>query len=153
MQGSLDGVEWFTIIDKSNSFKDTPNDYIELELPVFSRYVRYNNIYVPTPYLAMSEIRIFGAGQGKAPETVKNFKLNRYDDRRDVMISWDKVPGAQGYNVIWGIAPDKLYSSWMVYGNNELLLKALNIEQEYYFTIETFNENGISKRAKPVNVR
>ena len=148
IEGSFDGSKWFTIIDKSNSMKDTPNDYVELESPVLSRYVRYKNIYVPTPYLAMSEIRIFGKGQGKAPVAVPNFKLNRYDDRRDVMISWDKVPGAQGYNIIWGIAPDKLYSSWMVYGNNELLLKALNTEQDYYFTIEAFNENGISKRTK-----
>ena len=152
IEGSLDGAKWFTIIDKSNSLIDAPNDYVELESPVLSRYVRYKNIYVPTPYLAMSEIRVFGIGQGKTPVAVQNFKLNRYDDRRDVIIKWDKTPGAQGYNVIWGIAPDKLYSSWMVYGNNELLLKALNTEQDYYFTIEAFNENGISKRTKTVHI-
>lgn len=145
IEGSLDGKSWFVIIDKSNSYKDTPNDYVELEVPVHVRYVRYNNIEVPMPHLAMSEIRIFGLGTGKVPSNVKNFKLNRHADRRDIFISWDKQENTQGYNIRWGIAPDKLYSSWMVYGNNELLLKSLNTDQEYYFAIEAFNENGISR--------
>ena len=34
----------------------------------------------------------------------------------------------------------------MVYGNDgEHLLKCLNTDQEYYFAIEAFNENGVSK--------
>lgn len=152
VEGSLDGNKWFTIIDKSKSLKDTPNDYVELESPVLTRYVRYNNIEVPTTNLAMSEIRIFGTGLGKIPAEVKNFKLNRHSDRRDISISWNKVPEAQGYNILWGIASDKLYSSWMVYGNNQLLLKALNTDQVYYFTIESFNENGISKRSPVIKV-
>lgn len=152
VEGSLDGNKWFTIIDKSKSLKDTPNDYVELESSVLTRYVRYNNIEVPTTNLAMSEIRIFGIGLGKIPTEVKNFKLNRHTDRRDISISWSKVPEAQGYNILWGIAPDKLYSSWMVYGNNQLLLKALNTDQVYYFTIESFNENGISKRSPVIKV-
>src|SRR5690606_27723720 len=125
LQGSLDGQEWFTVIDKRNSFKDTPNDYVELERPVTVRYIRYNNIEVPTPHLAMSEIRVFGKGSGKKPVKVKGLDIRRYTDRRDVRIHWNEQPGVQGYNVRWGIAPDKLYSSWMVYGSNELLLKAL----------------------------
>ncbi|GHV40133.1 endo-1,4-beta-xylanase [Bacteroidia bacterium] len=145
VEGSLDGKIWFTIIDKSNSFKDTPNDYIELGSPVLTRYIRYNNIEVPTPHLAMSEIRVFGLGKGKLPLKAKGFTLNRHKDRRDITISWDKQDNAQGYNIRWGIAPDKLYSSWMVYGNNSLLLKTLNTDQEYYFAIEVFNENGISE--------
>ena len=56
----------------------------------------------------------------------------------------EPVKGAQGYNVLWGIAPDKLYSSWMVYGGNELEMKSLTIDQDYYFAVEAFNENGVS---------
>src|SRR5690606_9174976 len=59
---------------------------------------------------------------------------------------------AQGYNILWGIAPDKLYSSWMVYGHDELLLKSLNRDQTYYFAIEAFYDNGISSRSKIHNV-
>lgn len=152
LQGSLDGQEWFTVIDKRNSFKDTPNDYVELERPVTVRYIRYNNIEVPTPHLAMSEIRVFGKGSGKKPVKVKGLDIRRYTDRRDVRIHWNEQPGVQGYNVRWGIAPDKLYSSWMVYGSNELLLKALSADQEYYFALEAFNENGISELTDVVKV-
>src|SRR5690606_28594486 len=96
----------------------------------------------------ISEIRVFGLGFGKKPKDVKNFKLDRHSDRRDITIRWDKQDAAQGYNILWGIAPDKLYSSWMVYGHDELLLKSLNRDQTYYFAIEAFNENGISSRSK-----
>ncbi|MBD1425354.1 family 43 glycosylhydrolase [Sphingobacterium arenae] len=145
LEGSADGKNWFKMVDKSNSFRDTPNDYIELESAVSTRYIRYKNIEVPTPHLAMSEIRIFGIGNGKKPAPVKNFQLERQMDRRDISLHWTKQNNAQGYNVRWGIAPDKLYSSWMVYGDNELLLKSLNTDQTYYFAIEAFNENGVSE--------
>ena len=68
------------------------------------------------------------------------------------MITWDKQPAAQGYNILWGIAPDKLYNSWMVYDKNSLLLKSLSVDQTYYFSIESFNENGISERTKVMKV-
>ncbi len=152
LEGSLDGENWITLVDKKNSYNDTPNDYVELAVPELVRYIRYRNIHVPMPNLSISDIRVFGKGQGKAPEGVKDFKVNRYEDRRDVMITWQAQENVQGYNVLWGIAPDKLYSSWLVYGENQLLLKALSVEQEYYFCIEAFNENGISERTEIVRV-
>lgn len=144
LESSLDGNEWEKLIDKSHSFKDTPNAYVELPVPVKTRYVRYRNIEVPTPHLAISDIRVFGLGEGVLPNKVTGFKVTRDDDRRDARLSWDAQDNAQGYNVRWGIAPDKLYSSWLVYGNNQLVIKALTTHQSYYFTIEAFNENGIS---------
>ena len=129
-----------------------PNDYVELSTPKTVRYIRYNNISVPTPHLAISGLRIFGIGQGKKPKVVKKFTVNRKQDRRDANISWEAVPDAQGYNVIWGINPDKLYSSWLVYDKNELELKSLSVDQSYYFTIESFNENGITKKAEILKV-
>ncbi|MBD0376010.1 MAG: family 43 glycosylhydrolase [Flavisolibacter sp.] len=152
IEGSTDGRNWITLVDRSNSFKDVPNDYVELATPQTARYIRYKNIHVPTPYLSISGLRVFGVGGGKVPIAVKNFKVARYTDRRDVMITWDKQPNTQGYNILWGIAPDKLYSSWMVYDNNSLLLKSLTVDQSYYFAIEAFNENGVSTRSKAVRV-
>lgn len=64
----------------------------------------------------------------------------READERNARISWKSVKGAQGYNVLWGVALDKLYSSWMVYGDNSLDLRALTVGQKYYFAIESFNE-------------
>jgi hypothetical protein len=150
IEGSLDGRNWDTLIDRSQNYKDVPNDYVELRKPLSVRYIRFKNIHVPTPHLALSDLRVFGTGSGKPPPVVRNFKVIRLADRRDAMIRWDRQPGAQGYNILWGISPDKLYSSWMVYDKNELLLKSLNIDQTYYFSIEAFNENGVSAKTKVI---
>jgi hypothetical protein len=93
---------------------------------------------------------VFGLGPGKAPTAVKNLSVNRYQDRRDALVTWDHQQNCQGYNVLWGIAPDKLYSSWMVYDKNSLELKSLTVDQTYYFVIEAFNENGVSERSRVV---
>jgi hypothetical protein len=148
--GSIDGKNWFTLIDKKNSFKDTPNDYIELGTPQNFRYIRYNNVKVPTDNLAISGLRVFGIGYGKVPAMVSNFKVTRKADQRDAIITWTKNNNAQGYNIKWGIAPNKLYNSWLVYDVNSLNLKSLNVDQNYYFSIEAFNENGISKSTNPI---
>lgn len=144
IEGSSDGETWNTLVDRRSSYKDTPNDYVELEVPTTARYIRYKNIDVPTPNLAISELRVFGLGFGKAPRSPQKLALDRHTDRCDVTVRWEPVKGAQGYNVLWGIAPDKLYSSWMVYGGNELEMKSLTIDQDYYFAVEAFNENGVS---------
>lgn len=153
IEGSLDGNNWETLIDRSKSFKDTPHDYVELEYPARVRYIRYNNIEVPMPYLSISAIRVFGSGDGKAPKEVKTFKALRHDDRRDITLEWKPVDGAQGYNILWGISPDKLYSSWMIYGNDgSHHMKFLSTDQKYYFAIEAFNENGVSSISKIIEV-
>lgn len=148
VEGSSDGKNWKILVDRRRSYKDTPNDYVELAHPAKVRYVRYRNLHVPTPHLAISELRIFGKGTGKAPKKVDGLKLVRQADCRDVAISWKPVPGAQGYNVLWGIAPDKLYSSWMVYDENELFMRSLTTTQDYYFCVEAFNENGVAERSE-----
>jgi hypothetical protein len=152
VEGSADGRDWRTLVDRRNSFRDVPNDYVELGSPQTVRYVRFRNIHAPTPNLAISDLRVFGTGQGKAPAAVRNFSVRRHADRRDATLTWERQTGAQGYNVLWGIAPDKLYSSWLVYGANSLELRSLSVEQGYYFAVEAFDENGISERTKVVKV-
>ena len=146
VEASVDGARWRVLVDYRNSFRDAPHNYIELDQPIEARYIRYRHHYVPGKNLAMGDIRVFGLGRGKKPATVKGFTVVREADERNVRISWKAVKGAQGYNVLWGVALDKLYSSWMVYGDNSLDLRALTVGQKYYFAIEAFNENGISQR-------
>ena len=152
IEGSTDRNSWETLIDRSNNYRDVPNDYVELGIPEKLRYIRFTNIHVPTPNLAISGLRVFGTGTGKVPAPVKNVSINRQADRRDVHIKWDQQKNVQGYNVYWGIAPDKLYNSWLVYDENELEMKNLNVDQEYWFAVEAFNENGISKRSNTIKV-
>lgn len=144
IEGSVDGENWIMLVNRNKSYKDVPNDYVELASPTRVRYIRYKNIHAPMPNLSLSAIRVFGTGEGKIPQKIKDFKANRHSDRRDITLTWSSVKGAQGYNIRWGIAPDKLYSSWMIYDESELLIKSLTTTQDYYFAIEAFNENGIS---------
>ena len=152
LEGSLDAQTWFNLVDKSNNTKDVPNDYVVLDKEVETRYVRFQNIHTPTPYLSISDLRIFGKGKGKAPKSPKEFSVVRDKDRRDAQITWKSNKNAQGYNVLWGIAPDKLYSSWLVYDKNNLNLKSLGTDQAYFFSVEAFNENGVSERTKVLKV-
>lgn len=152
IEGSLDGKDWFMLVDKSNGFMDVPNDYVQLGIPKQARYIRFNHIHVPTPHLAISGLRVFGKGKGAVPAQVKEMSIERQADRRDVNLEWEAVPGAQGYNIKWGIAPDKLYSSWLVYRENNHYMRSFSRDQTYYFAIEAFNENGIAERSKVVKV-
>jgi hypothetical protein len=62
------------------------------------------------------------------------------------------VPGAVGYNVLWGIAPGKLYQTYQVFadGPDPLEIRALTVEQGYCFAIEAFSENGVSPVSRVV---
>jgi hypothetical protein len=153
IEGSNDGKTWQTLVDRSDNYKDVPNDYVELGTPQTVRYVRYKNIYVPTKNLSISDIRVFGIAFGKKPSEVKGFTVKREDDSRDAFLKWDRQPNSQGYNILWGIAPDKLYSSWMIYDSDSLEMKNLAANQIYYFSIEAFNENGISKQTNVIEVK
>jgi hypothetical protein len=152
IEGSSDGKTWFIIVDKFENKKDVPNDYIEFEAPIKTRYIRYKNKKVPSPNLAISGLRVFGLGNGKLPKKAKNVHVVRHADKRDATITWDQQKNVQGYHVLWGIAPDKLYSSWLLYDSNELNIKSLNINSTYYFSVEAFNENGVSERTNPIKI-
>ncbi len=149
---SENGEDWQMIVDRSNSFEDTPNAYITLNRPVKARFVRYNNVKVPGNNFALSEMRIFGKGLGKKPSKVKGFWIERQEDRRDASFQWEPVQGAQGYNIRWGIAPDKLYQSWLIYDKNDHFMRNLDRDTRYYFSIEAFNENGISLRSDIIEI-
>jgi hypothetical protein len=152
LEVSEDGQQWKTVMDRSDSYRDAPNAYILLNQPVTGRYVRYNNVKVPGNNLALSEIRVFGIGSEKKPASVEDFTVNREEDRRNASLSWRPVEGAQGYNIRWGIAPDKLYQSWLIYEDNTHFMRCLDRETQYYFSIEAFNGNGISEKTEIIKI-
>jgi hypothetical protein len=150
VESSRDGKTWTVLKDRSEVRLDTPNDYLELPRPVEGRYVRFRSQHVPTANLAISEFRIFGNVAGHPPAAVENVHVAREDDRRNATVTWAADPGVQGYNVRWGIAPDKLYSSWLVYGKNSVPIRSLNVDQPYYFTVEPFDEHGVGPQSSVI---
>jgi hypothetical protein len=146
---SLDGKNWKVLVDKSNNKTDVPHDYVELTQPVQARYIKLENIHMPTGKFAISGFRVFGNGNGARPDTVKQFIVLRTEkDKRSAYIKWRPVDNAYAYNIYYGTAPDKLYTSIMVHNNNEYWLKSMDSQKPYYFSIEAINENGVSQRTK-----
>jgi len=148
---STDGKTWQTIIDKSNNKTEVPHDYVELSKPVQARFVKLENIHIPTGKFAISGLRVFGKGNGEVPDTVKGFiALRGESERRNAWLKWMQSDDATGYTIYSGSSPDKLYNNVMVYNSNEYYFTALDKERPHYFQIEAFNENGIGKRSKVI---
>lgn len=142
---SLDGKKWDVVIDKSSNKTDVPHDYVELEKPIKARYVKLENIQMPTGKFAISGFRVFGFGAGEKPAPVEQFMVLRTEtDKRSAWLKWKPVEGAYAYNIYIGIEPDKLYSSVMVHNTNEYYYAGMDRTKPYYFAIEAINENGTS---------
>lgn len=87
---------------------------------------------------------MFGKGHGRLPQAVTKVEAVRTSDM-DAHVKWDKVPNAIGYNVRFGIAPDKLYHSYLVYEDTKVDITILNKGQNYYVCVDSFNESGITE--------
>ncbi len=155
MYGSKDRKTWELIADLSGETRDRPNAYVELTRPMRCRYVKYEHLYVGGENLAISDIRVFGNGIGAPPNTPTGLSVRRDADPRNAFITWAAVPGAVGYNILWGIAKDKLYQTYQVFADqgNTRELRALTVGQDYYFAIEAFNEIGVSTASEVVYCR
>jgi hypothetical protein len=153
LEYSDDHKTWKLLVDKTLNKTDVPHDYIQLAVPVKARYVRLTNYYVPDGTFALAGLRIFGNGQGSKPQKVENFSVARsQNDRREVKLKWNKNPDAVGYNIRYGSQVDKLFHNYQVLSSDSLKIRSLNRFQKYYFTVDEFNENGINKGGKIVEV-
>ncbi len=150
---SNNGINWRVLVDKSMNETDVPHDYIELETPVKARFLKIENIKMPTGKFALSGFRVFGNGNGAKPNSVENFtvlrsSLKKFGERRSIWFKWQQNVLADGYVIYWGKSPDKLYGSIMVYGKNEYFFTGADRADSYYFQIEAFNNSGVSDRSE-----
>ncbi len=150
---SIDGKKWTILADKSANKTDVPHDYIELEKPVQARFIKLENLHMPTGKFAISGLRVFGKGPGEKPATVKQLIVLRTEkDKRSAWVKWSPDEKAWAWNIYYGTSPDKLYTCIMVHDLNEYWLKTLDSKSTYYFAIEAINENGVSGRTAPIKV-
>lgn len=151
VKASADGKAWEVVLDESHSEVATPDDYVQLAKTMRARYVRVENVFMPGGgKFAVSDLRVFGMGDGAKPQAVAQVNAERdAKDRRKVVIHWSPSDGATGYLVRYGITPDKWYQHSRVRGGDvkELTLYSLNSEPPYYFRVDAINENGVSEGA------
>ncbi len=146
---SLDGKKWKVLVDKSNNKTDVPHDYVELGQPVQARFLKLENIHMPTGKFAISGLRVFGHGNGVKPQKVEGFIVLRTEkDKRSAFIKWRPSDDAYAYNIYYGTHPDKLYNCIMMHSNNEYWMKAMDSQKAYYYAIEAVNENGVSEKTE-----
>jgi xylan 1,4-beta-xylosidase len=142
---SSDGTKWDRLEDKSGNETDNTHDYIQPEEKIACRFLKVTNVEVPGGHFAVSDFRVFGKGHGPKPVKINNFEATRDPaDARRVNMTWEKSTNATGYNISFGSEKDKLYQNYMVYDDTTLTINSLNTNQDYYFSIESFNENGIT---------
>ena len=145
LEYSTDNKNWKTIVDKSQNNVDAPHDYIQLPKPLQLRYVRLTNIQVPSGNFAVSDLRVFGKANVKAAKEITSFNIERDKDKAIVKLTWNKDVNATGYNIRFGTDRNKLYENYIVYGKNEIIIRSLNADLPYYFSIDAFNEAGVVK--------
>lgn len=140
LEASCDGESW-TVLEEVS--RECSNGYYEYTDGLAARYIRVVGGKLPYgQVMRISGLRVFGNGSGAvcAPAQARAERISDLEAR----ITWVHVPDAQGCNIRYGIAPDKLYMSWLVYGADEATLTTLMKDQEYYVCVDSFNENGIA---------
>ena len=158
LESSLDGRHWQPLAATGPERRDRPNAYFQLPAPVRARYVRYVHGHVGAAHLAISDLRVFGSAGGAAPAAPADVKVVRPEPRA-MTVSWRRVPGAVGYNVRWGVKPDRLNLCYQLFAQSlgksgpRLDVRALSEGVGYFVSVEAFDENGVSPLGEVVQVR
>ncbi|MEJ5302237.1 MAG: family 43 glycosylhydrolase [Bacteroidales bacterium] len=153
IEGSIDSKSWFAIVDKRSNRQDVPHDYTPLKSPVMARFVRIRNVHMASGKFALSGFRIFGHAQKPLPAMVEDFvALRGASEPRNAWLKWKTSDDASGYIIRFGVSPDKLYGSIMVWGRNEYWFNAMDADRDYYFSISAFNEAGVGEPSEVVKL-
>jgi hypothetical protein len=155
LEGSSDGQAWTMLVDHRAAGRDAPDDYEELPEAARARYVRITNVRSPNgAKFSLSGLRVFGEGNGPRPERVTGVAAVRSAkepaDGRVAEVSWKPAAHADFYIVRYGIAKDRLFGSYQVYGATAKEIRSLNTGVKYYFTVDAVNAAGVTKGGEPV---
>lgn len=141
LEYSLDGKSW-SAYGEEKILTTLPHKLVEYH--AVARYIRIT--FDSAPYdqnFTLSGLRVFGFGHGEKPRQVQGEKACRISDTVGEL-SWNSQPDTTGYCIRIGIAPDKLYNSILLYGQNSYRITFLNQETKtYYYAVDAFNEQGI----------
>lgn len=152
---SHDCNRWYPVVDYSQKKTDRPHDYIEFEKPFKARYVKWENTeYNIAEQVSLRELRVFGKGNGELPQRSVGLSVKRdMADGCKAMALWQEAEGAEGYVIRYGIAKDKLYNSIQVMGQSSAEITSLNSGVTYYFAVDAYNENGITRGTEVIELK
>ena len=146
---SNDKKNWKIIIDKSQNRKAAPHDYVVLEKPLTAKYLRVENTHTAKRgKFAISDLRVFGKGDGNMPAQVVEPTVERnQQDERFAKITWQPSENADGYLIRFGYQPDFLNLCIQVKGNDthSLTTHILTKEIPYFYRIDSYNGSGITQ--------
>lgn len=147
VERSDDGTHWMMLLDRSRTTRDAPHEYVQLETPVTTRWLRITNVRTAAGgKFAVRDVRVFGVSDAHAPAIVTGLTVNRSGgDERSVMLHWNRSAGATGYVVRFGITPDKLYANYQVNDVDTLTINALNTGERYWFAVDAIGEGGVTR--------
>jgi hypothetical protein len=140
---------WNIVIDKSANTTDVPHDYVILDSLVKTRFVKITNagLMPGGGKFAVRDLRVFGSAACDSPSGLLSFTVDRSSsDRRMATISWNGTADIQGYIIRFGTSPDKLYNNYQINDseNSSYVIRSLSTQVHYFFTIDTYNECGIT---------
>ena len=152
IKGSLDGENWKILVDKTDNRSLRPHELLVLDQPAEARFIRLTNCGELAGQFSSFDLRVFGSGQGDAPQGTAITAIDRpTSNPRRMTISWAADPTAYGYLLRWGTDPDELLTSMEVYGQTSVELGCFDGQADYWFTIDSLNENGITRGSKTVS--
>ena len=158
LEGSMDGRTWTELARTEPPRRDRPNAYLELPQPVRARFIRYVHGHVGAANLAISDLRVFGNADGRAPAIPSGVLATPHSDQRDATVRWKAVAGAVGYNIRFGTRPDRLTQTYQLWADQlgaspTKDLRSLNVGVRYWVAVEAFNESGVSKLSRVLPIR
>ncbi|HWE42066.1 MAG TPA: family 43 glycosylhydrolase [Gemmatimonadaceae bacterium] len=146
IESSIDGLHWTTRLDESGSVRDRPHRYVQLDTARNARFVRITNVHAAAGgSFAVRDFRVFGASTAPRPPEVRDVVVERQADDRGATIGWTRSPGATSYVIRFGIAPDRLYSSYEVGDVDRLTINSLNRGVAYWFAVDAVGEGGVTR--------
>ena len=146
IERSDDGQNWIQLSDKRQNTADAPHDLIVLDEPVKTRYLKITNAKTMNGKFSLSDFRVFGFGaeNNNPPQEVTGISVKRNEnDKRRFQLNWNKQDNTTGYIVRWGVNKNQLNNAVTVY-TNQLEAGYFNRDSEYWFSVDAFNENGLT---------
>ena len=146
LEVSDDGLNWRMLTDRRGNDDDHSHEYFEYEDESF-RYIKLTNHgKIPAGgRFAVCGIRVFGDSVGEAPAKAPDFTPVRDEDGRNMRVTWDEVPGAEGYFVRFGVDEHELHTHFQIIGGTEANIRCLINGVKYHVTVDAYNKGGITR--------